>query len=77
MIGRLYGGAGSLDVATALLAMRDGVIPPSINVRDVPAEYQIDLVTDQPRPARLNHALVLGRGYGGFNAAIVVRGNQF
>jgi act minimal PKS chain-length factor (CLF/KS beta) len=71
MTGRLYCGAGSLDVVTALLAMRDGVIPPTINVTRA-ADLLIDLV-DEARPAALTSALVLGRGYGGFNSALVVR----
>jgi len=76
MTGRLYGGGGALDVATALLSIRDGVIPPTVNVTSVDPEYQIDLVLGESRPAPLRHALVLGRGYGGFNAAIVVKGND-
>ncbi len=72
MTGRLNAGAASLDVAAALLSMRDGVIPPTINVECSP-EYDLDLVTGTPRPARIRHAVVLGRGYGGFNAAVVVR----
>lgn len=71
--GRLSSGAGGLDVATALAAMRAGVIPPTPNVRDVPGGYEVDLVTGAARPARLRAALVLARGAGGFNAAVVVR----
>ena len=72
MTGRLCSGAGALDVAAALLALRDQVIPPTVNT--VPAaEYELDLVTDAARPARLRAALVLARGHGGFNSAIVLR----
>jgi minimal PKS chain-length factor (CLF/KS beta) len=71
--GRLGSGAGGLDVATALLAIRDGVIPPTVNVRDVPDGYEVDLVLGTARPARIRAALVLARGIGGFNAAVVVR----
>ncbi|TDP90586.1 ketosynthase chain-length factor [Labedaea rhizosphaerae] len=72
MTGRLYSGAAPLDVAAALLAIRDGVIPPTVNTSPDPA-YALDLVTGAPRAARLRSALVLARGYGGFNAAMVVR----
>ncbi|MDT3395506.1 ketosynthase chain-length factor [Streptomyces sp. B1866] len=72
MTGRLNSGAGPLDVVTALLAIRDGVIPPTTGVRPAP-EYALDLVTERPRPASLNAALVLARGYSGFNSAVVVR----
>jgi act minimal PKS chain-length factor (CLF/KS beta) len=72
MTGRLYAGAASLDVATALLSIRDQVIPPTINV--VPSqEHELDLVTEAPRSADIRTALVLARGYGGFNAALVVQ----
>jgi minimal PKS chain-length factor (CLF/KS beta) len=73
MTGRLYAGGASLDVAAALLAMRDSVIPATAGVFEVPAAYQIDLVCAQPRAARLRTALVLARGAGGFNAAMVLR----
>jgi act minimal PKS chain-length factor (CLF/KS beta) len=74
MTGRLYSGSGSLDVATALLSIRDGVIPPTVNVSVAP-EYQIDLVTGTARAAELSAALVLARGRGGFNSALVLRGS--
>jgi act minimal PKS chain-length factor (CLF/KS beta) len=72
MTGRLCAGAASLDVATALLSIRDQVIPPAINVLPSP-EYELDLVTDRPRGADLRTALVLARGYGGHNSALVVQ----
>ncbi|WP_075737219.1 ketosynthase chain-length factor [Streptomyces acidiscabies] len=72
MTGRLYSGAAPLDLATALLALRDGVIPAAVNVRPAP-DYAIDLVTDGPRAAELRTALVLARGHGGFNSAVVLR----
>lgn len=72
MTGRLYAGAAPLDLAAAFLSMRDGIIPPTVNV-DPCAEYELDLVLDQPRPAPVRTALVLARGHGGFNSAMVVR----
>jgi len=71
MTGRLLSGAGSLDVATALLAIQEGVIPPSVNTVPAPA-YGLDLVVGEPRETTLRAALVLARGYGGFNSAMVV-----
>jgi act minimal PKS chain-length factor (CLF/KS beta) len=71
MTGRLLGGGAALDLATALLALRDGVIPPTVHV-DRPIHDEIDLVLGEPRPARLTNALVVARGYGGFNTAMVV-----
>ncbi|MEW2581009.1 ketosynthase chain-length factor [Streptomyces syringium] len=73
LTGRLYSGGGPVDVAGALLAIRDGVIPPAGGTTDVPAEYGIDLVRGAPRPGRVRSALVLARGKWGFNSAVVVR----
>jgi act minimal PKS chain-length factor (CLF/KS beta) len=73
MTGRLYSGGAALDVATALLAIRDGVIPPTVNVPAAGPDLRLDLVTDGVRPAPVRTALVLARGYGGFNAALLVR----
>jgi act minimal PKS chain-length factor (CLF/KS beta) len=71
LLGRLAAGAGSLDVACALLSMRDGLVPPTVGVA-VDAGYGLDLVTEA-RALRPAVALVLARGHGGFNSALVVR----
>ncbi|WP_131737006.1 ketosynthase chain-length factor [Actinomadura roseirufa] len=71
MTGRLYAGGASLDTVTALLAVRDSVIPPTVAVRTAPDG--LDLVLDAPREAPVRCALVVARGYGGFNSALVVR----
>ncbi|MFG2193321.1 ketosynthase chain-length factor [Streptomyces sp. NPDC048639] len=72
MTGRLYSGAASLDVTAALLSIRDGLIPPTIHVTPDPA-YGLDLVAGTARSATVRAALVIARGYGGFNSAMVVR----
>jgi act minimal PKS chain-length factor (CLF/KS beta) len=73
MTGRLYSGGGPLDLAAALLSIRDHVLPPTINVTLAP-QYEIDLVIDKPRKAEVDVALVIARGHGGFNSAVVLRG---
>lgn len=72
MTGRLYSGAAPLDLAAAFLAMADGVIPPTVNSAVVP-EYGLDLVGGEGRGAAVRTAVVLARGQGGFNSAVVVR----
>ncbi|WP_281404283.1 ketosynthase chain-length factor [Streptomyces roseirectus] len=72
LTGRLYGGGAPLDVATALLALRDGVVPPTIGTRRPAPGLDIDLVTEGPRQLPLRHALVLARGHGGFTSALVL-----
>jgi 3-oxoacyl-(acyl-carrier-protein) synthase len=75
MVGRLYAGGAALDVAAAAFAMRDGVIPPTVNLDQPAAGFDLDFVTTK-RDAKLAHALVVARGYGGFNAALVLRQAQ-
>lgn len=72
MTGRLCSGAAPLDLAAALLAMEEGLIPPTVNVEPV-ASLGLDLVVGQSRTAEVRTALVLARGHGGFNSAVVVR----
>ncbi|WP_345645542.1 ketosynthase chain-length factor [Streptomyces tremellae] len=71
MTGRLGAGQGALDIATALRALRYGTVPPTVNTVPDP-RHDLDLVTGRPRRAPLTHALVIGRGHGGFNAATVL-----
>ncbi|MFI2437054.1 ketosynthase chain-length factor [Streptomyces sp. NPDC018693] len=70
--GRLYAGGAPLDVVTALLALREQVIPPTPSGVVPDADHRVDLVT-RPRETPLRTALVIARGYGGFNSALVVR----
>lgn len=71
--GRTYAGGAALDVAAALLSMRDGRIPPTINVERPARDCGLRLVRDRSEPAALHTALVVARGYGGFNSAAIVR----
>nr|AAO65363.1 putative chain length determinant [Streptomyces sp. WP 4669] len=71
MTGRLYSGAAPLDVATALLAIRDGVVPATTHVHP-DASYDLDLVTGEARATEVRTALILARGHAGFNAATVL-----
>ncbi len=73
MTGRLYSGGAPLDVAAALLSMRDGVLPPTIGTERPAVAGQLDLVLGAARAAKLRSVLVLARGYGGFNSAVVLR----
>ncbi|MFE0021550.1 ketosynthase chain-length factor [Amycolatopsis sp. NPDC059021] len=73
LTGRLYGGGAALDVATALLCLRDQVIPVAAGVDTPAAGCELDLVLHRPRERFLRTALVLARGHGGFTAAVVLR----
>jgi act minimal PKS chain-length factor (CLF/KS beta) len=72
MTGRLLAGGAPLDVAAALLSLRDQVIPPTTGTRHPADDCPIDLVTAPRHGMRLRNALVLARGRGGFNSAAVL-----
>jgi act minimal PKS chain-length factor (CLF/KS beta) len=74
LTGRLYGGGAALDVATALLALSEGVIPATTGTSQLADGVELDLVLDRARQAELRTALVVARGWGGFNAAVVLGG---
>ncbi|MFD5426130.1 ketosynthase chain-length factor [Streptomyces sp. NPDC127084] len=69
--GRAYCGAPVLDTAAAVLALQDGLIPPTPNVFDVC--HDLEVVTGRARPAELRTALILSRGLMGSNSALVLR----
>ncbi len=72
-VGRMYAGGASLDAAAALLCMRDGTLPPIVNL-DEPAEgFELDFVRGSERPGEPRTILVNARGFGGFNSALVLR----
>ena len=73
MVGNTLSGAGAIDLAFALLALRNGVLPPTINLSDQDPECRLDLVTGGPREAALDAALVGSRGTSGVNAVLAVR----
>ncbi len=72
LVGRLHSGGAPLDVAMALLAIRDGVIPGTPSLTDLAPGCELDVVT-RTRRARVRTVLVLARGFEGFNAAVVIR----
>lgn len=72
LTGRLYQGGSALDVATALLAMREQVLPANAGV-DRPADgCDLDFVRTT-RNARVETVLVAARGFDGYNSAVVLR----
>jgi minimal PKS chain-length factor (CLF/KS beta) len=70
--GRLMAGGSALAVATALLAMRDGIVPGTAYLDDPVEAPGVDLV-QQSRVQELSTVVVLARGFGGFNSSLVLR----
>jgi minimal PKS chain-length factor (CLF/KS beta) len=72
LTGRLYAGGAPLDVASALLAMGHRVIPASHGITELAPGADLDLVRGAARETPVRTAIVLARGHGGFNSALVL-----
>ncbi|MEU4659735.1 beta-ketoacyl-[acyl-carrier-protein] synthase family protein [Streptomyces sp. NPDC023723] len=72
MIGHSLGSVGSVEIAACALAIENGVIPPTANLREPDPELDLDYVPLTARPARLNTVLKVGSGFGGFQSAMVL-----
>lgn len=71
-IGHLLGAAGSVEAIFCLLAMRDGIVPPTINLDNPNVTTQIDLVPLKAQKREVNVAMSNSFGFGGTNAALIV-----
>jgi act minimal PKS chain-length factor (CLF/KS beta) len=71
MTGWLYSGGAALDVAAAALALDRAVLPPTVGPAALAPGCLLNIVR-RATPMLLRHVLVVARGYGGFNAAVVV-----
>jgi len=72
-IGHLLGAAGAVEAIFCLLAMRDGMVPPTLNLDHPSVATAIDLVPHGPRKRPVNVALSNSFGFGGTNASLVFR----
>ncbi len=73
MTGHLLGGAGSLEAVISVLALRNQVIPPTINLDTPDPACDLDYVPNQARPGRLEHVLSNSMGFGGHNACLILK----
>jgi 3-oxoacyl-[acyl-carrier-protein] synthase II len=71
MTGHLLGGAGALEALVCLLAMRDGVVPPTINYTVPDPECDLDYVPNAARALPVRAAMSNSFGFGGHNVALV------
>jgi 3-oxoacyl-[acyl-carrier-protein] synthase II len=72
MTGHMIGAAGALSAMAALLAMRDGAIPPTINLDDPDPECDLDHVANTARETRVRTAMVNAFGFGGQNCVVIL-----
>ncbi len=73
MTGHLLGGAGGLEAGITILAMRNGVAPPTMNIVELDPECRLNYVPNEPKKAQINYALSNSFGFGGTNGSLVFR----
>jgi 3-oxoacyl-[acyl-carrier-protein] synthase II len=73
MVGHTLGAAGALSALHATLAIRDGVVPPTINLQTPDPACDLDYVPNEARQSAVDVAIVNGFGFGGQNAVTVFR----
>ncbi len=78
MTGHLLGGAGALESIATILALRDGVVPPTINIDDLDDGVDLDIARDEPRKLPGGPAAALNNsfGFGGHNVCVAFRRHE-
>jgi 3-oxoacyl-[acyl-carrier-protein] synthase II len=73
MTGHLLGGAGGLEAGISVLALRDQIMPPTVNYEHPDPECDLDYVPNQARKASVEYALSNSFGFGGTNASLIFK----
>ncbi|MEW5687771.1 MAG: beta-ketoacyl-ACP synthase II [Pseudomonadota bacterium] len=73
MTGHLLGAAGALEAAFSILAIRDQIAPPTINLDNPDVETVLDLVPHKAKPMEINVAMSNSFGFGGTNASVIFK----
>jgi 3-oxoacyl-[acyl-carrier-protein] synthase II len=73
MTGHLMGAAGGIELAFTALALRDGIIPPTINYTTPDPECNLDYVPNEARHKKIEVAMSESMGFGGHNAVVILR----
>ena len=76
MTGHLLGGAGGLEAGITVLAIRDQIAPPTINLENPDPMCDLDYVPNRARPMRIDYALSNSFGFGGTNGCLVFKRYQ-
>jgi 3-oxoacyl-[acyl-carrier-protein] synthase II len=73
MTGHLLGAAGAIEAIFCLLAMRDSVIPPTINLNDPDNEFNLDLTPNEAKNKEVNFSMSNSFGFGGTNVSLIFK----
>ena len=72
MTGHLLGAAGAIEAIFSILAIRDQIVPPTINLDEPAIRTEVDLVANQKQECEVNYALSNSFGFGGTNASLLL-----
>jgi len=73
MLGHLIGAAGAAELITCVLAIRDNIIPPTMNLNDPDPQLDLDYVPNEPRKSDVNVAMNESFGFGGQNNVVIIK----
>jgi len=73
MTGHLLGAAGAIEAIFCFLAMRDSVIPPTINLNDPDNEFNLDLTPNESKSKEVNFSMSNSFGFGGTNVSLIFK----
>ncbi len=76
VFGNMLGASGALDVITTVLAMENGMVPPTINLTEPDPDCDLDYCPNTAQDKEINNALVINRGRGGINVVLVLQKNN-
>jgi beta-ketoacyl ACP synthase len=69
-LGHSVGAVGAVESILTILALRDGVVPPTLNLKNLDPEIDLDVVAGSPRPGNFQYAINNSFGFGGHNVAL-------